>query len=79
MFLRRFLILASVVSLMVCTAMRAQEPSQQPLGQGPGQVNDRRKQSRDAATPARSVDPPDLARENLQRVAASRTSSGQFS
>jgi protein involved in polysaccharide export with SLBB domain len=54
----RFLILASLVNMMLCLGVRAQG-------------NERRRESRDAVSVMRSLESSDLAKENLERVAAS--------
>ncbi len=59
---RRFLILA-LVNLLLCMGVRAQEVQQQ--------GNDRRTQSRDVSNSVRSPESRDLAKDNLDRVAAS--------
>ena len=58
------LILALLVHLTLCVGMHAQSQQTEP-----GQGNDRRRESRDAAV--RSTEPADLGKENLERVAAS--------
>src|SRR5437660_1503279 len=59
----KFLVLTSLVALMVGVGVRAQETQEE---------NDRsRRGSRDAVLSVRPVEPSDLAKENLQRVAAS--------
>jgi protein involved in polysaccharide export with SLBB domain len=57
----RFLLLTTLVALMPCSAVRAQRQEQE---------NDRRPEPRNAATSTRTVEPSDLAKDNLARVAA---------
>jgi hypothetical protein len=54
----KLLVLISLVALMFCVEVRAQG-------------NDRRRESRDAVASVRSAESSDLAKENLERVAAS--------
>src|SRR4051794_36938567 len=58
----KFLVLTSTVALMFGMGVRAQETREE---------NDRSRRSRDAVLSVRPVEPSDLAKENLQRVAAS--------
>src|SRR3984957_7545471 len=68
----RFLILAALVNLMLCAGGRAQGQEQgQGQAQGQAQGIDRRGDARDAASSMRSVESSDLAKENMERVAAS--------
>ena len=66
LFSGRLLIFISLVNLLLCMGARAQGQ-----GQGQAQVNDRRNEPRDAAVSTRSLEPSDLSKENLERVAAS--------
>ncbi len=56
----RFLVLMSLVALTFGAGVRAQE-----------QATDRRRQPRNAVTSVRTTEPSDLAKENMERVAAS--------
>src|ERR1700730_14758564 len=58
----RFLLLTTLVALMPCSAVRAQRQEQE---------NDRRPEPRNAVTSRRTVEPSDLAKDNMARVAAS--------
>ena len=64
----RILILAAMVNLMLCAGGRAQGQEQ---GQGQAQGIGRRRDARDAVSSMRSVESSDLAKENMERVAAS--------
>lgn len=70
----RILILAALVNPMLCAGGRAQGQEQgQGQGQGQGQALGigRRRDARDAVSSMRSVESSDLAKENMERVAAS--------
>jgi hypothetical protein len=59
----KFLALTTLIALMPGLDARAQQEAQQ--------ENGRRPEARSAATPVRTVEASDLAKDNLRRVAAS--------